>query len=673
MTTRLLILSVIATAVIGMAIAFLWVQVGLPTGITYAPWDSPIHLFPSLFAFWIPLIYLFFTSIWLYFSQKPLSRQERLFFGFDQYSYVVVLIFFLLQIAWRELGSPALWFRGFILALLLLKSFLVFCTLYHSPQRIQPVLLIVLGVGLHILVFLFGYQTLSLPITDLFRRAELVQLALIVAKSFCLNLMTLEMFRLGVEMAKSVQSAFFSWLSVTLTFPVVGFPKIFYILAGLLIIFVLRMIFSRLDTRELMVGLFTTTRIMILLKLLLVIGILVVAGTVFWGNVKPGFEFQGSKAFQVAIGTLFDGQFGVLCYAPMYWLALFGVVYLLFFKVWDGVLLIITGGILYLGYHLAVYGMLGRSIEQSDSVPFLPILGVFMAIAHTRFGKMVLFRCGIRFAAIVTVGITSLLILLYPNFTSIPAKIAEIERAVITSLGTDITYIVPSMVFRPFPLSFFIWTGLIALAALFFCYSRTRSASLLARKTKPVLEQYLHFREFTFSPCLLFVFLLVGTLIIRYGDNRVSVPLNQPLHLSRSQRQEEILINNSSYSTGIFIASNVTGSIMILHGTPVASVIIVGQDQRFETFTVKIGKDTSEETLEQRGVKSKVAHGRATIHRSWTIVNGDGVSFAAHDYYTKFFFSKPLKVQKITLKFLDPKPEEVLSEIALHIKEIALF
>jgi hypothetical protein len=671
MMIRFLLGAVMAAVVIGIAIAFLWVQVGLPAGITYTPWDSPIGLFPSLFAFWIPLIYLFFTSLWFTFALTSLSDQEQLFFKLDQYTYLGAFIFFLLQAAWKDLGSPELWLRGFVLILLIFKGFLLCRMLYHSAHRIQPIVLVIFGVGFHILIALFTYQPLSMPITDLWRHTELRQLALLSIKSLCLNLMTLEMFRLGSAMTKSVQSAFFSWLIVTFTFPVLGFPKMSYILAGLLISFILRMIFSRLDTRELMVGLLTPSRIMILLKLLVVFVILLAAGLVFWSNAKPGFELRGGRAFQTAMSTFFDGQFGVFCYAPLYWLALVGAVYPIFFRVWDGILLLLTGGTLYYGYHLAFYGMLGRSIEQSDSVPFLSILGVFMAIAHTRFGKMMVFRGGIRFAAIVTVGITALLILLYPDFPLVSAKIAEIERVITVALGTDITAMLPSTVFNPFSTGFFLWIGVITGMTIVFCYSRTRSASLLVRKAKTILAA-LHVQESTFAPGLFGIFLMIGGLSIHYGDHHVSVPLSQPIQLSSAHPQTEIVLNNSFSSTGLFIVSNLTESLSIPHGTPVASVLVVGQDQRFETFTLKIGQDTSEETLEQPEVKSMIAHGRAAIYRSWNVKTADGTPFTAHEYYTKFSFSRPFQVQTITLKLFDLQSEDPLSDVTLHIKAIAL-
>jgi len=656
----------------GIAIAFLWVQVGLPTVVANSPWDSQIHVFPSIYALWIPLIYLFFSGIWMYLFRKQPGEEIRFFLKLDCYSYVAILFFFLLQIAWREFDLPALWFRGFVLALLVLKSFLLFRMLYCSPQLIRPVLLVGLGVGLHVFLSFFVYRNLSLSITEFLQREEFFQLVMRTIKSFGLSLITLEMFRLGSKMAKSVRSAFFSWLIVTFTFPVIGFPKTPYILAGLLIIFILRMVFSRLDVRELVLGLLTPTNIMILLKLLVIFVLLLAAGLVFWSNVKPGFEFRGGRAWQASIGTLFDGQYGVLCSAPVYGLAFFGIIYLLFFKVWDGILLIIMAGILHMGYHFAVYGILGKVAEQSDSVPLISIMGVFIAVAHNRFGKMLLFRLGVRFAIIVTFGITSFLILLYPEFTSVLLKNAEIQQAVTASLGRDIVYIAPSAVFRVFSVSFFVWIGVIVVFALFLCNRRTRPVYLFVRRIRNVLEQYFHFREFTFSPCVLFIFLLGGGLVIQYADERLPLPIDSPIHLSRFQEPEELLINEPLLSKGIFIVSNMTASVTVSHKTPIANVIILGQDQRFESFTLKIGKDTSEETLEKPEIKDEMAHGRAAVYRSWNVEAGDGMLFAAHEYYTKFLFSRPFNVQKITLKFFDLESEKVSPDVAFHIKEVAL-
>jgi len=67
-----------------------------------------------------------------------------------------------------------------------------------------------------------------------------------------------------------------------------------------------------------------------------------------------------------------------------------------------------------------------------------------------------------------------------------------------------------------------------------------------------------------------------------------------------------------------------------------------------------------------------MAHGRAAVYRSWNVEAGDGMLFAAHEYYTKFLFSRPFNVQKITLKFFDLESEKVSPDVAFHIKEVAL-
>ena len=678
MTLRAFLLTLLTIVWIGVAIAFLWVQVGLPTGGTESPWNSPIILFPSVYALWLPLIYLFFTSVWMLLVRKEASLTAHFFLRLDGYSYAFALLFFLVLAAWRESAAPALWLRGVILLLLLFKSVVLFRLLYHRPARIQPALLVLLGVGLHLLLFPFTYQKLALSLADVWQPPQLMQLATIAVKSGALSLMALEMFRLGVALTKSVRSAFFSWIAVLFTFPVLGFPKISYILAGLLLIFILRLIFSRLNTRELMLGLLTPTNIMILLKLAAILALLTVAGLIFWGNVKPGFEIQGGRALQAAIGTLCDGQFGLVSYAPLYWGAFFGGAYLLFFMVWDGVSLIMIGGTLYLGYHLAVYGMLGQSLEPGDIVPFLPLLGVFMAVAHARFGKMTLFRVGVRLAAIVTVAVTAALILLYPEIPSVPAKIAELQQAVTQALGCDLTYLAPSMVFRPFSASFWGWLSLMTMCALLFCNNRTRSGSLFARKMQRRLEPYFHFRELSFAPFLLMLFLLSGAWLMQAGDVRRLLPLTPPVALSQSREQAEILLDTPDLphgplrGKGLLIVSNLTGSIKTPDKAPIANVIILAQDQHFESFTLKAGKDTADERFEQAAVAEQIAHGRAAIYHSWHIAAEAAPAFLAHTYYTQLWFSKPLDVQKITFRFLGVNHTSLPPEMTFQLKELAL-
>jgi hypothetical protein len=150
------------------------------------------------------------------------------------------------------------------------------------------------------------------------------------------------------------------------------------------------------------------------------------------------------------------------------------------------------------------------------------------------------------------------------------------------------------------------------------------------------------------------------------------VPLQQILHLSRTGTQEEIQLSSPVRSQGILIASHVTESVGIPHETSVVNVTVFGKDQRFESFMLKLGRDTSETFLERPDIKAQIAHGRATLYRSWNLEAGDMTPFTVHDYYTKFFFPRPLRVQKITFKFLDPIPEEQTSNVAVHIKGVTL-
>lgn len=665
-----IVLVFAATLCMGLAIAFLWVQTGLPAKIPGSSWDAQIYLFPSIYVLWLPLIYLFFSGLWLYLFQKYQDEDIQLFGMLDTYSYFVVLGFFLLQTIWRTLGSPGVWFRGIVLGILLWKSLLLFRALYSFPQGLHSILLLVIGTGIHLLLIPFRYQALSLSFVDLLNRAEVIQLAVLTVKALCLNVMTLEMFRLGMSMTESKQSAFFSWLVVTLTFPILGFPKISYILVGLLLVFILRMIFSRLDTHELMVGLLTPTNVIILVKLVIVLALLIAAGGIFWSNVRPGFEFRGTRAFLAAIGTLFDAQFGILGYAPVYWLAFFGMVYLLVFKIWDGILLVITGSVIYMGYHWVVYGILGRVVEQSDSVPLLPIFGVFIAIAHARFGKLVGFRYGMRLAAIATVGITSMLLLFFPDFPSIPVKIAELQQVFTALLGRDFTYIFPSFIFNPFPVSFFLWIGILGAGALIFCNSRTQSAQVMAKTLRRIFG-YLHVGEFSFAPGVLLLILGLGVLAFSSANPRQKLPLEQPLRLSKITTKEQILLDPPVLSRSIVVVSSVTGGIAIPHKTPVADVVVFGKDKHFESFTLRVGKDTSEENLDQPDIKVGIAHGRAAIYRSWNVIHQEeGVAFPAHDYYTKFVLSKPFEVHKIVVQFIDPAPGDTMSMMEIHIKDM---
>jgi hypothetical protein len=671
------ILAILTLVIASSVIAILWVQTGLPTAVPYQPRISNIQGYPTVYAFWIPAIYLVFSAIWGYLVDRTSPDSTvRFFLKLDWYSYSAILVFLLLLVNWRVFGAPNLWFRGFVLMLLLGKIACLFRVFYHAPRRIHPILLVVVGIGLHLLLVPLTYQSLTLSINDLLQQAQLLHLSRILIKSFFLNLMTLEMFRLATELTRSPRSAFFSWLLVTFSFPVLSFPKISHILAGLLIIFILRMVFSRLNTRELMFGLFTPTNILILLKLLVIVGLLAAAGVVFWTNVRPGFGFHGRRMLDAAIGTLWDGQTGLLCYTPIYWMAGLGVVYVFFFTVWDGVLLTLISGLVYLGYHLAFYGMLGFSVEQRGSLLFIPMLGAFMAIAHVRFGKMALFRFGVRFAVIVTVSLTCLLLLTAPNAATIVTKMAELHRAASVALGRDLSYLLPSMAFRPLSARLFIWIGSMILLALLFCNARTRSVSLVARQTRRAMEQYLHFQEFSFTPFVVCLGFVLAAVAFHYGDERHSV-LHQPIRLTAAQPHTDIPIppTGSGHPTnaaiGLLVVSHLNHSTAVAHHAPVVNISVMGREQRFETFLLRAGQDTAEEMLEQPAIKRQLAHGRAAVYRSRPQDVG-GLIVAAHDYYTILCFSTPLYVQSITLKLLDADSDSPLPEVTIQIVDLAL-
>lgn len=665
-------LILITVLILGVTLALVWVQTGLPSGISASPWDFPVHLFGSLYALWIPLTYLFFSSIWCSLLHQFAGDDIRRYAALDCYSYMAIVAFLLLQIAWSDLGEPTTWFRGSLLLILLVKSLFLVRAIYLSPRLLHPVLLLILGIGEHLLLVPFTSPSLVASLPNLFRQEHATQLAIIASKAVGLNLMTLEMFRLGRFLTKSRQSAFFCWLAVTLTFPVLGLPKMSHILAGLLIIFILRLIFSRLNTRELMIGLLTPTNVMILLKLLVVVVLFLAAGGVFWSNVNPGFGFHGVNALRAITGMVFDGQFGLVCCAPVYWLAGFGVAYLLFFMVWDGVLLVITGAILYLGYHFVAYGVLDRVIEPSASIPFLPVLGVFVAVAHKRFRRMALFRFGMRFLIVLTIGVTCCLLLFYPEFSSVHVKMAEIQRAVVSSLGRDVTVIFPSFVFRPFSISFFLWLGTFLVLALVLCNARTRTGWGMMIRIKHPLRLPAIVPEIPLAPCLVCALLLLGLLVVQFSGRRHELPPQQPVHLSRTGNREEIQLSKPLRSQAIVLVSSMTESVEVPHDAPVANVTVFGEGQRFEFFTLKPGRDTSEAWLEHPDIKTRIAHSRATVYRSWNLEADDGTLVTAHDYYTKFSFLRPLWVQKITFKFLDPTPEEKASTVTVQIKEVYL-
>ncbi|MBD3309214.1 hypothetical protein GF339_22600 [candidate division KSB3 bacterium] len=673
MTPRLFLLTCLISGLFALMVPFLWVQTGLPVGqITPDPWGVQIQGFASLFAGWIPLIYLFFTSLWMYLERQLADVPPRLrsFLKLDIWSYGFLLLFLLFQMTWKEVGHPEIWLRVGVLLLMLFKSLILLRALYTVPQLIQPALLIVLNVGWYLLSFPLLHLPFTVSLPDLLQPDRLLQIAEGGVKAVGLSLMAVEVYRLSSTMTQTKQSAFLSWLIVSFTFPVLGFPQLSSILAGLLIIFILRLVISRLDTRELTLGLLQPTSMTVGIKFLVVLLILGSSGLIFWGNVRPGFDIHLTRAVETAFGALFDAQFGLFGYAPVYWISLIGMGYLLFSHIWDGVLLLVIGVLLYSGYHLAVYGILGHRSSPDDMLPFVPFLAVFIAIAHQQFGKISLFRLWLRLTILATVAVTSLLLLISPAFT-LPSRLAAIQRQIMHSLNKDISILFPSMRFQVVSWQTVCWVGVVVVLTLLCSQSKTRIKSD-SPSTLPNLNASASFRHLPFYPILLSMLLCAGILLIAFINDFHPLPLDASLQLSPQAEKYTLPLEGAALppSKGLLLVSNVTGGAHLHHTTPLVSVTITGQDKYFETFTMKVGHDTAEEMLEKPGLRQSIDHGRAAIYRSWTLTDEQGLAFDAHEYYTKFFFKKPLTIQKITLKFLSPQSSEYLLSPIVHIKQL---
>lgn len=673
MNIRNIFSLVVISCLLGLMVALLWVQGNLSSSGQFNPWDQHIGLYPSIYALWLPALYVFCSGIWLYLLwQFPNNHRLRTYWRYDCLSYAAVLVIFLLQVNWQHLGNPGIWFRGALLALFCIKSAFLFRMLYQEAYLVRPIVLGIVGVGLHLLLLPFHYQALDLALPQLLQQAELVHLATLAVKIIGLNLMALEMFRLANLLARSPQSAIFGWLIVTFTFPVLEYPKISHILAGLLLIFILRMVFSRLDTRELMLGLLNGTNIMILLKLVGVFTLLLAGGVIFWSNVKPGLGLHGSRAVQAAILVLFDSQAGLFCYTPLYWLTLFGMVYVVFFRVWDGVLLLLTTVLAYAGYHFMAYGILDRVTDPTVAVPFLPLFGIFIAIAHTRFGKMRIFRYLLRLGVLITSLLTVLFLLLFPKFPALQIKFSEIQRSVLLASGFSIPDILPSSAFQPFSLKTFTWIGGGFILSLFFCMARTRHGRWMLPKHQHRNCMRPESSEITFAPLVVLTCIAIGAGTYQYDQKQYTLPLSSPLVLSRLDTETNTVLEHPVQSRRIRIVATIGDGAFLAHNSRIAQVTIFDQKQRFETFTLRMGKDVADEMLERPDIRPYLAHGRAALYQSENLDAGNGTTFAAHDYYTVLTLPRRLNVQKIVLKLLAPAPGDHPSETTLNIKAITL-
>ena len=676
MILRLFALAIVVLLLAAMTISFVWIQAGFPGGLDVNPRAAQLSFFPTIFALWIPLIYLFFSVVWSYLARRLSERQGKTFLRYDVYSYVAIIGFVGLQVIQKDFTSPTIPLKAFVLLILFFKSWLLLWVLYRFPQLIHPWLLLLLSFGLYLLSIPLIHLPPYCSIPDLFQHVRVLHLGIIAVKAICLSVMMVEMFRLSKAMTKSVRSAFLSWIIVAFSFPGLNFPKINFLLGGLLIVFVLRMIISRLDTRELMIGLLEPTSLTIAIKFVFVLAIISAAGLVFWSNVRPGFVLQWFRISESAIGTLFNGQFGPFLYSPVYWLSLCGIVYLLFFRVWDGILLIVTGGVLYLGYHFVNYGMLGKITGQYDSIPFLPFLGVFIAVAHHRFGQFALFRIVARVLIIMTFILTGMLLLLPLDMPSITARVSEIQHIFMKATGHELVSFFPSIKFNTFPPIFSLYIAGIIGCAFLCCYFRTRAFSLGQKRRSKVKKVYCYHWDVSYFPTILLIFLLCGTGGFLYSKKIHSLPLQRFIQLSSAATEHHISLAESPLATiparGIIIVSNLINSVMIPEQTPLVNMTIADQEQQFESFIIKAGRDTSEETLDLLYITRNIAHDRAAIYHTWSMTTEDGINFEAHDYYTKFLFSKPIYAQKISFKLLTAKDLNLPPGVRLHIKNIFL-
>ncbi len=676
--TRWFVLLTLLLGLFGLTFSFLWAQTGMPSARAFAPWSHDIQFFPSFFPVWIALLFLFFSIVWTVLDVRlmPESEPFRSFLTADSLSYLLLFLFVWLPCLWTELETPSLWFRAAMLGIFLFKLLLIFRALYLFPETLKPGVLVALSVGIFLLSYPLLHLSFSLQLSDLLHQARIVEFGVIGVKSIALSVMMLEMYRLSLFMTNSPKSALLSWIFVSFSFPLPGFPAISSILAGWLLIFILRMTISRINTRELAVGLLDPASITIGIKFFLIAGIIGFAGFIYWSNVKPGFEIHRMRALESAAKTMLDAQFGLLSYAPVYWLALFGITYLFYFRVWNGVLLIIIGAFFSAAYHLTVYGILERIPQFSDIVPFLAFFGVCMAVAHHRFAKFVIFRIVARVLMIATVAITVMLLLFYPDFRTIATRYSEIHRVVMTSLHRDVSHLFPSISFHPFPVTLFVLSGVMLLVAFTCSQIRTRPVYQHVQRLHDRIEGRFQIQKLLLYPFLLGGFLLSGVAAITSGDSYTPLRLAEPVLLNVQNVKYTLNLEKASIAqqewTGILLVSSLTNSTKIPHRTPLATVIVNEQQGHFETFTLRAGRDTAERVLEEERVRKATPHQRAAIYHSERLQTPEGHSFAAHEYYTRLNFKHPLKLKNLSIKLLSSKDTSFPSNSQLQVKKILL-
>ncbi|PID56345.1 hypothetical protein CSB45_11725 [candidate division KSB3 bacterium] len=676
MTFRLFTVSCLLLLLVSLFISFLWVQTVLPGALDLDPWGQQIHFLPTVFSLWLPGIFLFFSSIWLYLSPRLSVVSEKKFLKYDVYSYFSILIFFWLQIIQKELSSPMTAFKTLILGILVLKAFLLFRAFHYQSELIQPGMLFTLSSGLYVLSLPFLHVSPELELSALLQSTVILQIASIIVKALALSAMALETFRLSLAMTKSHNSAFFGWIAIAFSFPLLFFPTLKLILAGLLLIFILRLLISNVDTREFIRGLQEPTSLTIAVKLIIILMLLGAAGLIFWSNVKPKFGIQADRAWEAAIGSLLNGQYGLLSTSPIYWLALCGIFYFLSFKVWDGILLIGTGTVLYSIYLFSNYGMFANIPFQFDCVPFIPFAGVFIATAYHRFRKSILFRTLAGVLLFATQALNGILLLAFPESSTIPGKMSQWQHLLFTQSQRDISILLFSMPYALFSHAFFLTFSAVGFFTWGTCALRSPSFP------RPILQK-LRIQhgscgggQTTRVPTVLLLVLLLSAAFFHLAPRLHQLPLHSPHRLSRDRSQLIIPVDSgpgrSRKYRAMILVSTMRNSMMLPHRSPVANVTVSETAKQFEHFVIKAGRDSAEETLDAPDMASLVEHGRAAVFRTAIQHTAAGSPFKAHDYYSRFVFSKNRAVEQISLKLLKDSEPALPADTELWIKDIFL-
>ena len=653
--------------------SFLWGQTGMLRLPELDAWDAQVRLFPTVCAVWLPAIYGMFSAIWWQLLRRENAPQPANALG-DLLTYLGVIPFFGIVMFPALFASSLTAIKVWVFLLLLVKTLHVFRRIGASPCAVSIPLLLIISASLHFFSIPFHQLSPALLLEEMLNLPVMTHVAILAVKAMIQALIALEVYRLSLTMISSTRGAIFAYGWTTCSFPLLSSPKISYLLAGLLMIFILRLIISRLDTRELIRGLLEPTSMMIGVKFAIFLAIIVSAALIYWSNVRPGFNIHEERAYDIAIATIFDSQTGLFAMSPIYWLALFGAVYLCYFGVWDGVLLLCSGGLAYGAYHLANYGILGETIDQQSSVTFLPIFAVLLAIAHHRFERFALFRFAIVLFGTITCVNTGILLTLFPDMFTIAGKFGEWQRWLAELSRREISYEFLSFAFQRNSSGLWACVSAMLLLAGIGCYCRTRSFTAFQRKQKPDCSQF--FRFGTLFPLCVLALIGVGVGLLSVSPRLCAVPLNGALEFTKESPHQEIFLADAPLSTiksrGIMVVSTLTNSVALPQQTRLLNVTVQTTDQHFETFTLKAGKDTAELVADHPNLKDSLAHDRAAIFRSWQLNTEDGLTYEGHDYYTILRLPRPMTLQEMKLKVFSAKGVELPSGVRIHIKEIFL-